>query len=214
MGIFTVIIPTAPPVYFRILDTNLTHFPHLLPISSTMTSEEVATAPSTAKKAPAAPKAVKSAVKTKRIAEHPPYPAMIIEAIQTMKDRNGSSRPAILKYIVANNKVDANRAQDRVRQFIKKLVAAKKIVPGSSVPGRKGSGCFKVVSVEKKPVMKKMVKKPVAKKVPKKTAASKKTAATKKSSVQKKTAPKKSAAKKTPAKKTKAAVMRAPSSKK
>merc|ERR1712142_641225 len=184
MGIFTVIIPTAPPVYFRILDTNLTHFPHLHPISSTMTSEEVATAPSTAKKAPAAPKAVKSAVKTKRIAEHPPYPAMIIEAIQTMKDRNGSSRPAILKYIVANNKVDANRAQDRVRQFIKK------------------------------PVMKKMVKKPVAKKAPKKTAASKKTAATKKSSVQKKTAPKKSAAKKTPAKKTKAAVMRAPSSKK
>merc|ERR1711914_27111 len=164
--------------------------------SKTMTAEAVATLPPAAKKAPAAPKPVKSAVKTKRIVSHPPYPAMIIEAIQTMKDRNGSSRPAILKFIVANNKVDANLAQGRVRQFIKKLVDAKKIVPGSSVPGRKGSGCFKVTAAEKKPVMKK-VKKPVVKKAPKKKIA----AIKKKSSAQKKTAPKKSAAKKTPAKK-------------
>merc|ERR1712131_505486 len=141
--------------------------------SKIMTAEAVATLPPAAKKAPAAPKPVKSAVKTKKIVNHPPYPAMIIEAIKTMKDRNGSSRLAILKFIVANNKVDANRAHGRVRQFIKKLVDAKKIVPGSSVPGRKGSGCFKVTTAEKKPVMKK-VKKPVVKKAPKKTAASKK----------------------------------------
>lgn len=36
---------------------------------------------------------------------HPKYSQMITEAISALKDRNGSSRQAILKYIVANYNV-------------------------------------------------------------------------------------------------------------
>jgi len=38
-------------------------------------------------------------------AEHPPYREMISAAIVNLKERNGSSRQAIKKYIYANYKV-------------------------------------------------------------------------------------------------------------
>merc|ERR1711962_625871 len=82
----------------------------------------------------------------KRVTEHPPYSAMIIEAIQSMNEKKGSSRPAILKYIVANHKVDPATIANRVRQNIRKLSEAKKIVAGSNVAGRKGAGSFKVAA--------------------------------------------------------------------
>merc|ERR1719228_273362 len=52
----------------------------------------------------AAPKA-KKAAKPKVPAAHPPY-----AAIKGLADKKGSSRQAILKYVVANNKVDAAKA--------------------------------------------------------------------------------------------------------
>ena len=54
------------------------------------------TAEAAAKKAPAKPK---------KPAEHPTYAVMIGAAIAALKDRTGSSRQAILKYICANYKV-------------------------------------------------------------------------------------------------------------
>ena len=42
---------------------------------------------------------------TKTPAEHPKYEEMIKTAIRTLKDRNGSSRQAIEKYVKANYKV-------------------------------------------------------------------------------------------------------------
>merc|ERR1711962_1781683 len=90
----------------------------------------------------AAPKA-KKAAKPKVAAAHPPYAAMIKTAIKGLADKKGSSRQAILKYVVANNKVDAAKAAVRVRPALKKMVAAKKLVSAAAA-GKKGAGSFKL----------------------------------------------------------------------
>merc|ERR1712107_906338 len=77
--------------------------------------------------AAAAPKA-KKAAKPKAPAAHPPYAAMIKAAVKALGDKKGSSRQAILKYICANNKVDAAKAPARVRLALKKLVSSKALV--------------------------------------------------------------------------------------
>jgi len=46
----------------------------------------------------------KAAASKKSAPEHPPYKEMIKEAILALKDRNGTSRPALKKYIKANYK--------------------------------------------------------------------------------------------------------------
>merc|ERR1711962_1253610 len=126
----------------------------------------------------------------KRVTEHPPYSAMIIEAIQSMNEKKGSSRPAILKYIVANNKVDPATIANRVRQNIRKLSEAKKIVAGSNVAGRKGAGSFKGAAAPEKRMKtgKNIVKKKRrAKKAPKMKKTSMSNIPKKKAAVQKKT---------------------------
>merc|ERR1719266_2157004 len=116
------------------------------------------------------------AKKAAKPAAHPPYANMIVAAIKALKDKKGSSRQAILKYVVANNKVaDADKAAVRVKLALRKLVAAKK-----------GAGSFKLPAKEpaaKKPKAKKAnkpkaakkpaAKKPAAKKAAKKPAAKK-----------------------------------------
>merc|ERR1712123_207203 len=140
-------------------------------------------------------------------AAHPKYSVMIATAITTLKDRTGSSRQAILKSIVANNKVDAAKAAVQVRLALKRGVAkgALKMARASG----KGAGSYKVVKVEKpkkvkKPKAKKVkkvkkAKKPAAKKAKKPKKAAKKPAAKKPAA--KKPAVKKPAAKKPAAKK-------------
>ena len=113
----------------------------------------------------AAPK-VKKATKPKVPAAHPPYATMIAAAIKGLGDKKGSSRQAILKYVVANNKVDAAKAAVRVRLALKKMIEAKKVVAAAAA-GKKGAGSFKLAAAEKKPKEKK-VKKPKAKKPAKK----------------------------------------------
>merc|ERR1711892_860216 len=147
--------------------------------------------------AAAAPKA-KKAAKPKVPAAHPPYAAMIAAAIKGLGDKKGSSRQAILKYVVANNKVDAAKAAVRVRLALKKMIAAKKVVAAAAA-GKKGAGSFKLAAIEKKAKKVKKVKKPKAKK-PKKVKKAKKPAAKKPKKAAKKPAAKK-AAKKPAAKK-------------
>merc|ERR1712168_376405 len=133
----------------------------------------------------------KKAVKAKKPAvkpAHPPYAVMIAAAITALKERGGSSRKAILKYIVANYKVaDAAKAQVRVKLAVRKLLAAKKVVQVKA--------SFKLAKVEKvkKPKKAKKAKKPAkkAKKPAKKVAKKAKKPAAKK-------AAKKPAAKKPP----------------
>merc|ERR1712189_29062 len=137
----------------------------------------------------------KKAAKPKAPAAHPPYASMITAAIKALGDKKGSSRQAILKYIVANNKVDAAKAAVRVRLALKKMIAAKKVVAAAAA-GKKGAGSFKLPA--KEPKVKK-AKKPKAKK-PKKVKKAKKPAAKKPKKAAKKPAAKK-AAKKPAAKK-------------
>ena len=161
----------------------------------------------------------KKAAKAKKPAEHPVYAEMIVTAITTLKERNGSSGIAIKKYIKANFAVKDN-ADVFIRGGLKKGVEKGTL---TQVKGNGASGSFKVTKVEKpkkvkkpaakkpaakKPVAKKATKKPAAKKAtPKKKAAAKKPAAKKatpkKKPAAKKATPKKKAAakKKTPAKK-------------
>merc|ERR1739848_632991 len=137
-----------------------------------------------------APKVTKAA----KPAAHPPYANMIVAAIKALKDKKGSSRQAILKYVVANNKVaDADKAAVRVKLALRKLVAAKKVVPAAAA-GKKGAGSFKL------PAKEPAAKKPKAKKA-KKPKAAKKPAKPKAKKAAKPKAAKKPAAKKPAAKK-------------
>ena len=146
--------------------------------------------------------------KSKTPAAHPGFTNMISAAIVALKSRTGSSRAAILKYIVANYKVETANPAINVRISLKRMVAsgALKMAKASG----KGAGCYKVDKVEKpkkvkkakkpaakKPKAKKAAKKPAAKKAAKKPAAKK--PAAKKPAAKKpaaKTAAKKAAAKK------------------
>ncbi|EDO35464.1 predicted protein, partial [Nematostella vectensis] len=76
----------------------------------------------------------------KKPAEHPKYSEMIAAAISSLKDRNGSSRQAIEKYIKANYKVG-----ESVGVHLK--MALKRAVAGGSILQTKGvgaSGSFKL----------------------------------------------------------------------
>ena len=128
--------------------------------------------------------------KVKAPAAHPKYSLMIAAAITALKDRSGSSRQAILKYICANYKVDAAKAAVQIRLALKRGVAkgALKMARESG----KGAGSYKLVKVVKE----KKAKKPKAKK-PKKV---KKVKKAKKPAAKKAKKPAKKAVKK-PAKK-------------
>ena len=144
--------------------------------------------------------------KTKAPATHPKYIDMITTAIAGLKERTGCSRQAILKYIVANNKVEEGKAVVQVRLALK--AGLEKGVLKHAKENGKGAGKFKIVKVEKKAEVKKPVaKKPVAKKpVAKKAVAAKPEKAKAKKSPAKKVAPKKKASpKKKPAPKKTAA---------
>ncbi|KAL0091543.1 hypothetical protein J3Q64DRAFT_1320462 [Phycomyces blakesleeanus] len=125
--------------------------------------------------AAATPK-VKSATKK---AEHPTYEDMIKDAVLSLKERKGSSRPAIKKYILANFAVSSGPHFDSQISAAIKRGSAKDLF---ALP--KGlSGTVKLKKVEKKVEKKtekktaKKVEKKTAKKTEKKAAAPKKTAA-------------------------------------
>ncbi|XP_046564003.1 histone H1-delta-like [Haliotis rubra] len=161
-------------------------------------------------KSPAKAPAKKRASKPKKPASHPKYCDMIKKGITSMKDRSGSSRQALLKYILANFKVDANAAKTHLKLALRAGVSNGTLKQSK---GTGASGSFKIGEKSektKKPKAKKAVKpkaagakkvkKPkaaVSKKSPKK--ASRKPKAAKKPAAKKAAKPK--AAKKSPAKK-------------
>ena len=148
-------------------------------------------------------------------ADHPTYAVMIAAAVASLKDRKGSSKQAIGKYICANYKVGPTY-NAHLKMALKRGVESGALV---QTKGTGASGSFKIAKVEKeakkpaakKPAAKKAAPKPAAKKSPKKATkkpAAKK-AATKKApaKVVKKASPKKvvkKTVKKPAAKKTKA----------
>ena len=147
----------------------------------------------------------------KKVADHPKYSEMIKAAIAALKERNGSSRQAILKYIKANYKVGES-ASTHIKLALKRAVVGGDLL---QTKGTGASGSFKLAKVvkSKKPAAKKpkaakkakspakakKAKKPAAAKKAKKTATPKKKAAAKKPAAKK--SAKKPAAKKPVAKK-------------
>merc|ERR1719330_1228704 len=151
----------------------------------------------------AAPAKVVKAKKPKAPAAHPTYAVMVAAAIKALKDRSGSSRQAIMKYICANYKVDAAKAGVPLKLALKKGVAAGTLKMAGAA-GKKGAGSFKIgekAKVEKKKKPQKVVKKkkPAAKKAKKPAKKAAKKPAAKKAA--KKPAAKKAAKKKPAAKK-------------
>merc|ERR1712141_897825 len=135
-----------------------------------------------------AKKAVKKASKPKAPAAHPTYSEMIAAAVGALKERGGSSRQAILKYILKNFKVGPNETS--VNSHLK--LALRAGVKKGSLKQSKGTGASGSFRLGEKP---KAPKKPAAKKAakPKKAKSPKK--------AKKKPAAKKPAAKKPAAKK-------------
>ena len=127
--------------------------------------------------APAKSPAKKKATKPKVPAAHHKYIDMISAAVSALKERGGSSRQAILKYIMANYKVgnDANFINAHLKMALKNGVKKGAL---KQAKGTGASGSFKLgekPKTEKKPKAKKVAKPKAAK--PKKTAAKPKTPA-------------------------------------
>merc|ERR1712212_301945 len=117
----------------------------------------------------AASKPAKKAVakKVKKPADHPKYSEMIKQAVASLKERTGSSRQAIVKYVKANFKV-SDGSDSHIKLALKRMVAGGDLV---QVKGTGASGSFKLAkpvpktkATPKKPAAKKATKKPVAKK--------------------------------------------------
>ena len=153
-------------------------------------------------------------------AAHPAYKDMIRAAISGLKQRGGSSRQAIAKYIAGNYKVGDN-ANVHLRLAIKRALAS-----GVLVANANHSNTFRLAPEAKKPKAapkrKVIAKKPAAKKAkkPKKKVAPKKKSAPKKAkkpaskaAKAKKPASKKPAAKKPAKKSAVKKVKRAPAKK-
>ena len=147
--------------------------------------------------APVAAPAKKRATKPKAPATHPKYVDMIRAALESLKERGGSSRQAILKYIMANFKVgnEVNSINAHLKLALKSGVKKGAL---KQAKGTGASGSFKLgekPKTEKKPKAKKVSKPKAAK--PKKAAAAakpKKAAGEKKTADKKKKSPKKAAA--------------------
>ena len=165
------------------------------PVAPAATPSKPAKAPKTSK-----PK------KAKAPAGHPAYNDMVSAAIAALKERNGSSRQKILKYIQSNYKV-AEGFEVHVKMALKRQVQKGVLV---QTKGTGVSGSFKVAkkTTEAKPAKKVAAKKPKAAEGEKKPAAKKATGEKKAkkakpaaASKPKKETPKKKAPKKTAAKK-------------
>ena len=137
---------------------------------------------------------------------HPKYSEMVNAAITTLKERKGSSRQAILKYVVATYNLDEKIASIHVKGALIRGVEKGTL---KQVKGSGATGSFRVVKQKPEP---KKPKKTAVKKAPKKTDKKKLTGvkkakkpttkkATEKKQTTKKAAAKKHATKKPAAKK-------------
>ena len=96
----------------------------------------------------------------KKAADHPPYTEMIKAAVLALKERTGSSRQAIEKYIQTNYQVGDSGSH--LKTALKRMVASGKLLQTKGVGA---SGSFKLPKEEKKPAKKAapVKKKPAAK---------------------------------------------------
>ncbi|KAJ5377768.1 Histone H1 [Penicillium cataractarum] len=162
------------------------------------------------------PKKATSVTKKAAAPAHASYRDMIKDAIVNLKERNGSSRQAIKKYVSANNKINVASQATFDAQFNKAIKAG--VEKGEFTQPKGPSGPVKLAKKEPapKPAAKPAAKKATTAKKPaaKATATKKTTSAPKKTATKAAATPKASAAKKaTTTKKTTAAKPKANSGK-
>ena len=87
----------------------------------------------------------KVAAKPKKPAAHPKYSEMVGKAIAALKERGGSSRQAILKYIMAN----FNVGKDTKTVNVHLKLSLRAGVKNKSLKQSKGTGCFRVIQDRK-----------------------------------------------------------------
>jgi len=158
-----------------------------------MSETQTASTPSASKGAKKKTTKGSGAKKAKSPANHPKYVDMAVSAIKALKERNGSSRQAVHKYILAHFNVghDAKAVNSHLKMALKRGVASGHL---KHVKGQGASGSFKLAEGG--------AKAPAAKKAksaskPKATKAKKASnPKPKKASPKKKSSPKKAAAKK------------------
>jgi histone H1/5 len=115
-------------------------------------------------------KATSATKAAKKPADHPKYIEMVQQALSNLKERGGSSRQAILKYIIKNFKVGNDESV--VNTHVK--IALRSGVKNASLKQSKGTGAagsFRLGEEAKKP--KSAVKKPAKAKAAKKPAKAK-----------------------------------------
>ena len=160
-----------------------------------------------------APAATAPAVKPKRPrikagAVHPKFLDMIKDAIETLKDRNGSSRQAISKVILTKYpSVNPNTMNGHIRKALKKGIETGALTRPQRSSATGATGKFKLGATKPvKPAKRKPAKKPATKRPAAKKTGAKKAAKPKaKSPRKKKSAGKKTAGKKPTKAKTKKA---------
>eukprot|EP00090_Calanus_glacialis_P000427 TRINITY_DN10253_c0_g1_i8.p1 TRINITY_DN10253_c0_g1~~TRINITY_DN10253_c0_g1_i8.p1 ORF type:complete len:226 (+),score=105.18 TRINITY_DN10253_c0_g1_i8:57-734(+) len=125
--------------------------------------------------------------------EKPTYSAMVTKAILELKEKKGSSRQSIMKYLQGNYKVEAASAPLLMNKALKKMTTDGRLMAGAQA-GKTGAGCYKVSTEEKTKI--KQMEKAAAKKLAAAEKAPGKKVSTKKSSAGKKVAVKTGAGKK------------------
>lgn len=83
---------------------------------------------------------------------HPSTAVMVTTAIKSLKDRKGSTLPAIKKYLAINYQVDSAKFAPYIRRYLKSAVAKGELIQSN---GTGATGNFKLPTAEKKPVVKK-----------------------------------------------------------
>lgn len=152
----------------------------------------------------------KKSKKPAKPSAHPKWREMVIAAVTELKERNGSSRQAILKYVIANYKdIDQKNGGNHLKMTLRACVknGALKQSKGTGMSGSFKLG-EKTSTKAKKPAAPKPKKSPAKKASPKKEKATKKKPVAKpkkkatKSPAKAKPKPKKAATKKAAPKKT------------
>merc|ERR1711971_1471601 len=119
----------------------------------------------------------KKPVKAKAAPSHPTYSVMITAAVGALKDRTGSSRQAILKYICANYKVEEKKATVQTRLALKRMISGGELRMAKDKG--KGAVCYKLASADKPDKAAPVKKAPKKTKKPAAAAAAKKAKVTK-----------------------------------
>nr|XP_029709456.1 histone H1-like [Aedes albopictus] len=123
---------------------------------SEVAAEAAAAAPAASPAKAKKPRAPKGQGKPKKPSTHPPRNDMVVAAIKTLKERNGSSLQAIKKYIAANYKCDVAKLAPILKKALKNGVEKGKFV---QTKGTGASGSFKLKAEAKKAAGEKKPKK-------------------------------------------------------